>query len=165
MTCQLKALDSTCVLVGVWITFVFKSTRYIIIVSGMALLGCGSSDGRVGVAGAVTLDGKPLDNGVITFLSRGERPSSGGAAILAGKYEIPAEHGLLPGKYQVAIDAADPGDAQARPDHPGMAIPVSKIPLRYNGETELMAEISADGENQFDFPLEGGSSLTVGQTN
>jgi len=131
----------------------------------MVTAGCGSSDGRVAVAGTVTLDDQPLDNGVITFLPQDKKLRTAGAAIELGQYQVPAEQGLYPGKYFVAIDASDPTQTAARPDHPGMAIPVSRIPLRYNGETELTAEINADDDNRFDFALQGGASQASGKTN
>ena len=135
-----------------------------VVLAALLCLGCGRSNGRVEVSGAVTLDGSALESGVISFLSPEKKLPAADAAIHAGQYEISAERGLLPGKYLVAIDAADPGQAAARPDHPAMNIPISKIPLRYNGETELSAEVSAGGINQFDFALTSDPARSVGQT-
>jgi len=50
---------------------------------------------------------------------------------------MPAEKGLLPGKYLVAIDSADPHGPTAHPDQYTMEIPMSKIPAKYNLETTL----------------------------
>lgn len=152
--------------IGAAIASAFRCVTGCGIIVALGLLsGCGSSDGRVAVAGSVTLDGQPLDNGVITFLPQEKKLGSAGAAIEAGKYQVPAERGLLPGKYVVAIDASDPTQAAARPDHPAMAIPVSRIPLRYNGATELAAEVRADDDNRFDFALEGDPAIASGKTN
>jgi hypothetical protein len=129
-------------------------------------LGCNqSSNGRVEVSGTVTLDDNFLDSGVITFYSPQEKLPSAGAAILAGKYVIPAVRGLLPGKYSVAIDSADPSGATARPDHQAMEIPVSRIPLRYNGETALLAEVAGARTNRFDFSLQSDHKPSSGQAN
>ena len=50
------------------------------------------------VQGNVTLDGKPLDQAAIQFVSlAGDRPKTG-AAIRQGKYELSAIDGLLPGE-------------------------------------------------------------------
>ncbi len=50
------------------------------------LLGCGSSMHTVAVSGQVTVQGEPLENGSITFLSAdGETPSAGGV-IRDGQY-------------------------------------------------------------------------------
>ena len=70
--------------------------------------GCGgSADGRLPVSGAVTLDGTPLDQGVIAFHSEEAGRPPVETTILAGAYFIAADKGLLPGSYKVAIDSAD----------------------------------------------------------
>jgi hypothetical protein len=71
------------------------------------LAGCSGGDGRIGISGTVTLDGKPLDNGSIHFEPTAENsaaPSSGGT-IANGAYELPASSGLFPGEYKVVIQA------------------------------------------------------------
>lgn len=66
---------------------------------------------------------------------------------------MPAEKGLLPGAYKVAIDSADPSGATATPAQYTMRIPVSRIPLKYNGETTLTAQVTDSGPNQFNFEI------------
>jgi hypothetical protein len=119
--------------------------------------GCNDpSNGRLEVAGSVTLNRVPLDRGVITFYDpAGNHPSSG-AAIVDGKYHLPAGKGLLPGDYKVAIDSADASGETASPVQYSMRIPVSRIPAKYNGETMLSAEVTSTGANQFDFDLTTG---------
>jgi hypothetical protein len=119
--------------------------------------GCNApSNGRLEVAGSVTLDKVPLDQGVITFYDpAGSRPSSG-AAIVDGKYHLPAGKGLLPGDYKVAIDSADATGETASPIQYSMKIPVSRIPAKYNGQTLLSAAVTSTGANQFDFDLTTG---------
>jgi hypothetical protein len=116
--------------------------------------GCNEpSNGRLEVAGSVTLNKVPLDQGVITFYDpAGNRPSSG-AAIVDGKYHLPAGKGLLPGDYKVAIDSADATGETASPVQYSMSIPISRIPAKYNGETVLSAKVTSTGANQFDFDL------------
>jgi hypothetical protein len=129
---------------------------------GVLLLGgfSGCSDGgpsRLEISGMVTLDGEPLDQGSIDFRdTAGELPTSG-AMISAGVYHIPHEKGLLPGRYQVSIDSADPDGQTASPTEYSMSIPVSRIPLKYNGKSELTAEVSETSANRFDFALESGT--------
>ena len=119
------------------------------------LVGCGgSSNGRLEVSGMVTLDGTPLDQGSIAFNDPNGKLPSSGAVIANGAYSLPAAKGLQPGSYQVAIDSADPTGQTATPTQYSMAIPVSRIPLKYNGETTLTADVTADGDNEFDFQLE-----------
>src|SRR5687767_4430562 len=71
------------------------------------VIGCGSSDGRRAVSGTVTFQGKPLDRGTIDFYRTGEPTVAAGTLISDGRYEIPAEKGLLPGKYLVKIESPE----------------------------------------------------------
>lgn len=113
---------------------------------------------RRAVSGTVTLDGKPLEKGAISFDPEvvPKDPVSVGAIIEGGSYEIAAEQGPTPGTYRVSIRAGGPGEAEASEDAPGMpprrAAP-DPIPARYNARTTLRAEVTADGPNTFDFEL------------
>lgn len=134
------------------------SIRSLAIVAMIAVAGgCGgSSDGRLPVSGAVTLDGTPLDQGVIAFHSADATFPPVETTIAAGEYFIAADKGLLPGNYKVAIDSADSTGKTASPVEYSMAIPVSRIPLKYNGETTLVAAVDAAADNVFNFQLETG---------
>jgi hypothetical protein len=126
----------------------------VLLAAFLAAGGCSrSSNGRLAISGKVTLDGTPLDQGLISFNPAKEKMPSAGAAIVAGAYHMPATKGLLPGMYKVAIDSADPNGATATPAQYTMRIPVSRIPLNYNGETTLTAQVTDSGPNQFDFDL------------
>src|SRR5438094_5861676 len=71
--------------------------------------GCGDNGkGLQTVSGTVTLKGKPVESGMLEF--RPTAAASGaaaytrsGAVIADGKFEIPKEKGLVPGKYKVSI--------------------------------------------------------------
>src|SRR5262245_61063665 len=65
--------------------------------------------GRHAVSGTVKVDGAPLEKGNISFQPTEGQPTSGGAMVLAGKYSVPRESGLVAGKYRVSINAAVPG--------------------------------------------------------
>src|SRR5688572_30210799 len=75
------------------------------------LVGCnGDSDGlpREAVTGTVAVEGKPLAQGLITFLpASSEVTTQGGSIVVGGKYEIPTAQGLVPGKYKVVITSPD----------------------------------------------------------
>jgi hypothetical protein len=134
-----------------------SSARLAILATLAVISGCGgSADGRLAVSGAVTLDGAPLDQGVIAFHSVEAALPPIEATIAAGEYFIAADKGLLPGNYKVAIDSADSTGKTASPVVYSMAIPVSKIPLKYNGETTLVAAVDAAADNVFNFQLETG---------
>ena len=73
-----------------------------------------------------------------------------------GKYSVPADKGLPPGKYTVRISAAeDAGAAPTGPPGPESMTQQAKalIPPQYNVETTLSAEVTEGGSNVFDFDL------------
>ncbi|WP_052639845.1 hypothetical protein [Zavarzinella formosa] len=119
--------------------------------------GCGPTDGRRAVKGTVTYQGKPVENGTITFQTTTTPPAmAGGAPIQDGKYEIPADKGLEPGKYRVLISAAGP-PAKLTPAEraAGVSARASElIPPKYNTESTLMADIKPGASDPVDFSLE-----------
>jgi hypothetical protein len=125
------------------------------------LSGCVGSDNlpRQAVSGSVSVDGKPLGKGLITFLpSDPEIPTQGGGNIVAGEYSIPREQGLVPGKYKVVITSPEDKPEQVvdkANDMPGMPPILAKevVPRRYNSESLLTAEVTAGGKNLFEFNL------------
>src|SRR6266704_1411717 len=76
--------------------------RAVLIAALCACAGCGA--GRMRVEGNVTLDGEPVDGGVISFF-QGSGPGSdkGNSAIAGGTYVIEGERArnLAPGSYTV----------------------------------------------------------------
>ncbi len=123
----------------------------------LSMTGCGpADDGRRSVSGTVTFQGKPLDRGNIMFVTPDGLGSQTGAVIASGAYEIPAEQGLLPGRYKVAISSAD-GDVPADPNTPpgpsGNFTSVDRIPAEYNTESKLEAEVKDQAENVIDFTI------------
>src|SRR5690606_16668442 len=71
--------------------------------AALAVAGCGG-DGipRVPVAGRVTLDGQPLQQGQITFMpDEGENVAAG--AVTSGSFKIPRSEGPSPGPHRVMI--------------------------------------------------------------
>ncbi|QDS87288.1 hypothetical protein EC9_14660 [Rosistilla ulvae] len=125
------------------------------------LVGCGPQNtlGRLPVKGTVTLDGAPLESGSIQFESQAsDTPLNSGSVIEAGKYEIPAEAGLLPGKFKVLISSSGGtgetiADPQMAMDAASAAPEANRVPAKYNVKTELEADVKADTENVFDFDL------------
>jgi hypothetical protein len=115
---------------------------------------------REAITGTVTFDGGPLARGTIQFrpATQAEATASG-AMIDDGRFAIPRDQGLVPGKYKVQIDSREDAAAPlAGGELPG-AIPVAKkkpaalIPPRYNTRTELTAEVKSGGPNEFTFDL------------
>jgi hypothetical protein len=126
-----------------------------------SLAGCSSSDGlpREGVSGMVKVEGKPLKSGLISFFpSEPNTPTQGGSLVLEGKYTIPKDQGLVPGKYRVVITSPEDKPevfVDKTNNAPGMPpIPAKEaIPKQYNTESLLTAEVTAGGKNVFEFNL------------
>jgi len=133
-----------------------------------ALSGCGG-DGddlpREAVSGTVEFDGAPLDRGQIQFFANEQDlPTRGSAMIADGKFSIPRNEGLVPGKYRVVINSPEEGGAAQSKDTvndmPGMPSPPPKdrIPSNYNVNSKLSEEIKAGSENVLTFKLEKSTS-------
>jgi hypothetical protein len=111
-----------------------------------ALVGCSAGDGKLPVTGVVTFDGAPMPDGYVTFT-----PAAGGtpeaAPIAAGKFEL----GVKPGAHRVEIEASH----FVGEKNPIMGLQPREqyVPARYNSETTLTSEVTADGENAFTYDL------------
>ena len=121
----------------------------------MFLAGCGS--GRFPVAGEVTFDGKPVEQGTISFEpADGKGPTTGGK-ILGGKYEFKGKAAPLPGKKAVRIFAARKTGRQVEVKRSKPKLMVDEIeryiPDSYNTKTTLSCEVADRGTNQIDFHL------------
>jgi hypothetical protein len=126
----------------------------------LACLGCGAGNplDLQAVSGSVTLDGKPLEQGSIQFVPQDNAAGLlSGALITAGTYSIPQDKGLPPGKYTVRISSAAAdrsSSASSGPPGAESRVPAKeRIPARYNSQSQLAAEVTAEGDNTFDFPL------------
>jgi hypothetical protein len=120
-----------------------------------ALLGCGGGSDKTRnekmskVAGVVTLNGKPLDAGMVSFSNPYNGFSGSGEIMLAGKFEIT----LIPvGDYRVAVLPPAPKEAV---DPASVPKPVDDIPAKYrNAQTSgLQATVTADGPLDLKFEL------------
>ena len=119
------------------------------------LAGCGS--GRFPVAGEVTFDGKPVEQGTISFEpADGKGPTTGGK-ILGGKYEFKGNAAPLPGKKAVRIFAARKTGRQVEVKRSKPKLMVDEIeryiPDSYNTKTTLSCEVADRGANQINFHL------------
>jgi hypothetical protein len=118
-------------------------------------LGCGHG-GRMSVEGTVTLDGRPLEKGSIQFspLPGTKGPTAGGD-IVNGKFNILPVGGPFAGKFTVQINAVGlTGRKILDPRSNTMVDEYAQcLPARYNSQSELQAEVTANGPNRFDFAL------------
>lgn len=142
--------------------FSSRMTATAVFAAGLAvtLIGCSDSDGlpREAVSGEVAIEGEPLAKGLITFLpADSQLPTQAGGPITNGKYSIPGNEGLVPGKYRVVIsspleDSNKSKDTVA--SGPGMPPPPPRdaVDAEFNANSTLTAEVKTGG-NQFDFEV------------
>jgi hypothetical protein len=131
--------------------------RLALLAASLVLAGCGPHTDRQPVKGKITLDGAPIDGGVIRFSSIGEMKISSGAAVNGGLYSIPAEKGLPPGTYRIAISAPDMSgkmiSARTPDGKPAGMAPAERVPDEYNSDSKRTVEVVAAGDNHFDFDI------------
>jgi hypothetical protein len=129
-----------------------RATLVLALITAAAVLpGCGPSTATV--SGDVTIDGKPLDNGVISYT-----PADGAGVpvtgdVVNGKYRLQT----TPGAKWVQISA--PVVVGQRKEYNGPNAPLvdireERLPERYNAKTELKTELKAGG-NVKDWSVEG----------
>jgi hypothetical protein len=127
----------------------------------VVLCSCGPNyGGRKEIKGTVKLKGQPVDDGTIDFFpASGDQATKSGAQIINGSYKIPAEFGLLPGKYRVSITAGDGRTkANASPDQPpgptgANIVSKDRIPKEYNIESKQEVDVTAKGPNVFNYDI------------
>lgn len=126
-----------------------RSWSWVVVCCCAAMLaGCGGSGGKSKnqVSGSVELDGKPLLEGEMTFVPKGEgRPE--GARVSGGAYTAELEDG----EYKVKIEATKkvplgPGEPSVSGEKDKL---VSIIPPRYNENTELTITVSGVTKKDF----------------
>ncbi len=114
------------------------------------MIGCGPSGPyRVTVTGQVSLDGKPVKGGSISF----ENTATGHAArgdIGDGSYEI----AVPPGEYKIAVEPSLVEVPSRNPNSPPTTKYADNIPKKYHSirTTDLSADVS-DDKASFDFEL------------
>ena len=118
----------------------------------LAAGGCGYS--RVPVRGTVTINGAPMDLGMITFVPEDPNQTSVGGKVSDGQFYLDATRGPYPGKYRVQISWAKKTGRKVPNGDGGMQDETAEgLPARFNTETELTASISSWSSNSLDFNL------------
>lgn len=113
------------------------------------LVGCRGETGpaKYTVSGTVTLDGKPLSNGDVTFY-----PVAGNLPAAAGKLEDGRyTFRTVAGEHRVVVRAVSDKPIITSPIDPPLY--ESIVPARYNDATTLTADVTPAGRNRFDFDL------------
>lgn len=120
----------------------------------MAAAGCSDSDFST-VSGHVSLDGKPLDGGAITFIPATSGPLAYGNVAPDGSYSLQSSggvEGLRPGSYTATVSYRS-----GRPS-PGMTLAqiqaLERVPVSYTTpETSNLHEEVVVGENVINLQL------------
>ena len=124
--------------------------------SAFSLTGCGG--GSAGVHGKVTLDGQPLETGVISFQPmEGTAGPAAGATIAQGEYKVQGEAMPSPGTYRVEIKSQKKTGKKmpvGSPAPPGTMAEetIEAVPPQYNKKSTLQRELKG-GQNTVDFEL------------
>jgi len=121
-------------------------------------VGCGGgkvkvATKRVPVSGTVTLDGKPLAVGRVTFdAQNGEPPTT--CDILNGVYK----GAVMIGKNKVMLIATikQTMKEKMKMDGPGYdeIVEFNVLPDRYHSKSEIIKDVADSGPNKFDFDLQ-----------
>jgi hypothetical protein len=128
--------------------------------SGLAcatlLLVMGCSDGRVRVSGSVLFEGKPLEEGFVSFEpADGMGPTTGGM-IAGGKYDLTGDARAIAGEKIVRIiGSRRTGRKIPAPSPPGAMVDewVQCIPREYNDQSTLKVQITPGRDNTHNFEL------------
>lgn len=113
------------------------------------LSGCGNPTATV--SGEVTLDGKPLEDGIIVYDPSDGKNTAAQGKIEAGKYSVLT----VPSSATVKISAQRVVGKRPDSDAPNatlIEIWEEQIPERYNTETELKFEVQV-GKNTKDWKI------------
>jgi hypothetical protein len=130
-----------------------------LLLAALILTGCSDPyAGRMALSGSVTLEGQPLDGASISFepMDKGVETRAGGE-VKNGRFTIPRESGLKPGKYLVRLTAGDgktPANEEAgAPGGSTNIISVDRIPEDWNVNSKQEVDVKADGSNTFEFSI------------
>ncbi|WP_169976909.1 hypothetical protein [Tautonia rosea] len=126
----------------------------------ISVAGCGGGDGldRQAVTGTVTLDGQPLETGLITFdPASATAETSTATEIVNGTYTFSSQTGPVPGEYRVVINSSggemvEPPAGQA-PGDTYLPPPEEKVPRKYNSQTTLTATVASGSNEPINFEL------------
>ncbi len=142
--------------------FVRCARRAALVAAALIACGCGSGgDGlpRQAISGKVAIDGKPIDSALVTFLpvSPGEAVTPAATRVTDGVFSINPEFGLVAGQYKVSISAVKEirrkrGRTPAASNDEFDTTPTKEsIPARYNARTQILADVTDSGPNDFTF--------------
>lgn len=131
---------------------------FVLLASAPVICGCGNVDSnRLTVKGLVTLGGKPLAGGSISFVSLDTDGISVAGTIANGQFTIPHADGLSPGEYRVEIlYFAETGRMILDTDAPDRKVAETRqiVPAKYNFESTLKVKLDANNAEDIEFKLD-----------
>jgi hypothetical protein len=129
-----------------------RAAFFLALVMATAVLpGCGAPTATV--SGEVTVDGQPLDKGVISYVPAEGAGAAATAEVAKGKYHLQT----TPGAKWVQVSApvvVGQRKEYNSPNAPLVDVSGERLPERYNAKTELKFELKP-GANVKDWSVEG----------
>lgn len=116
----------------------------------------GNDPSLISVTGKVTVNGRPLEKGMIKFLGTGHSTAAVGEVIHKGNYVIESSEALVPGAYQVWISGLGPETLsipRGQAELTGRPEPQEPLPASFNSASILRVEIPRNGAHTFSFDL------------
>ncbi len=137
-----------------------RTRQFWLLLIGLGLLvGCGrgSELPRAAVSGKVSYQGKPVPEGMITFVPiKGAKGPTANALIREGVYEVIAAGGVPVGTHRVEVQAFRP--LNKRSNRPGFLEDMEPreqyLPSQYNRQSTLEITVEDKGKQTRDFDLE-----------
>ena len=123
------------------------------------LCGCGASGPeKVDIAGTLTYQGKPVNDGAVMFLpAEGSSVPIHPVQVVGGKFEASGENGLIVGKYRVQFHSYEKvfGGDNEGDSVPGMELNKELLPEKYHQRsTEVFEAKSGSDPVTLDYKLE-----------
>lgn len=127
----------------------------------IVLTGCGPDDGMVSVSGTITIDGRPVPEGSITFTPLDGKGRPGGGAFENGQFSTRA----VPGETAVQIHGHEvikiPNPTKEQVERGLDTDRKNIVPSVYNTQSKLRVDVSEEN-NTFNFDLTSDGKIPEG---
>jgi hypothetical protein len=124
----------------------------LLVICCMVASGCNASD-RITSTGRVTLNGQPVEVGLVVFRPIDQGLAAKAATITGGRFVIKT----VASRFRVEIRGMRPIEEskipKTMPRMEGVPVHEDYIPAAYNTESTLEVEVTKGGENSFEFDL------------
>lgn len=128
--------------------------RFLVALLVVSVIGCGGPGQRrstIGVRGKVTLDGKPIDGGTISFDPKDGKGGSVSAQIAGGNYETRVEPGLKIVRISYPKIIRTEKVYPTSDDSPVVDVTEEAVPAKYNSASRLEKDLTeVSGSVDFD---------------